>query len=125
MTFFQYKPTKAALDILLQCTHDIDKNLKTLYSKYITNKDFDHKLYDLKQHILTYLALLNLCTDELMDCKLQIEQLTTQINTIFATLDQTGPKCATRGVMHFLFIFLFDNLNSSAEINTIKITWQS
>ena len=27
-----------------------------------------------------------------MDCKLQIKQLTNQINNIFATLDQTGPN---------------------------------
>ena len=55
-----------------------------------------------------------------MDCKSQITQLTTQINNIFATLDQTDPKCAKRGNIHSLFNFLFGDPNSSAEINAIK-----
>ena len=32
---------------------------------------------------------MKLCSDELMDCKIQIMQLISQINDIFATLDQT------------------------------------
>ena len=42
-TFFQFESTKAALDILLQYMHDFKVNLKTLYSKLVTNNDFDHK----------------------------------------------------------------------------------
>ena len=57
-TFFQFKSTKAALDILLQYMHNFNKNLKALYSKLDTNNDFDHKSYDVRQHVLTYLALL-------------------------------------------------------------------
>ena len=67
-----------------------------------------------------YSALLRLCTDELTDCNSQITQLTTQINHIFASLDQTNPKHAKRGIMHSLFYFLFGNPNSFAEINSIK-----
>ena len=51
-TFFQLESWKAALSVLLHYTHDFDKNLKTLYSKLVTNIDFDHKSYDLRQHIL-------------------------------------------------------------------------
>ena len=100
--------------------HDFDKNLKTLYPQSITNNDFDYESYDVRQCILTYAALLKLCIDELMDCKSQIMQLTSQINNIIATLDQTAPKCAKRGIIPFLFNFLFGNPNSSAEINVIK-----
>ena len=110
---------KAALEILLQYAHDFNKNLKTLCSKLVTNNNVDHKSYDVRQHVFTYLALLKLCTDELIDCKLQIMQLTTQINK-FATLDQTGPKHAKRGLIHFLFNFLFGDPNISAELNAIK-----
>ena len=67
-----------------------------------------------------YSALLILCTDELTDHKSQITQLTSQVNHIFATLDQTNTKCAKRGIMYSLFDFLFGNPNSSAEINFIK-----
>ena len=55
-----------------------------------------------------------------MDYKSQIMQLTRYINSIFATLDQTGPKCAKRGIINSLLNFLFGNPNSSAQINTIK-----
>ena len=55
-----------------------------------------------------------------MDCRSQIIQLTTQINHIFATVDQTSPKHAKRGLIHSLFNFLFCNPNSSAELNSIK-----
>ena len=88
--FCQFNSTKAALRILLHYAHDFNKNLKTLYSDLVINNDFDNKLYDVRHHILTYLALLKLCSDELADCKFQITQLTSQINDIFATLDQTG-----------------------------------
>ena len=46
------------------------------------------------------LALLKLCTDELMDCKLQIIELTTQINKIFSTKSETDPKHAKSGIIH-------------------------
>ena len=100
--------------------HDVQENLKPLYSNLVTNNDFDHKSYDIRQHILTYAALLKLCTDELTDCKSQITQWTTQINNIFSTLDQTGPKHANRYIIHSLFNFLFGDVNSSAEIKAIK-----
>ena len=74
----------------------------------------------MRQCILTYLALLKLCSDELTDSKLQIKQLTSQINNIFATLDQTGPKHAKRGIIYFLFNCSFDYQNSAEEINTFK-----
>ena len=82
--------TKAALSILFHYAHDFNENLKTLYSKLVINNDFDHKTYDVNQHILTYLDLLILYSDELPDCKFQIMHFTSQINNIFATLDQTG-----------------------------------
>ena len=98
----------------------LDENLKTLYSKLVTYNDINHKSYDVRQCILTYLALLKICTDELMDCKLQMIQLTTQINNICDHLDQTGPKHAKRSIIHSLFNFLFGDPDSSAEINGIK-----
>ena len=118
-TFFQSESTKAALEILLHYAHDFCKNLKTQYSKLLTNNDFDHKSYDVRQCILTYFALLKLCTDELTDCKSQIKQLSTQINNIFATLEQTGPKYTKRGIIHSIQFLVFDP-NSSAEIKAIK-----
>ena len=117
-TFFQFASTKTALQILLQFAHDFD--LTILYSKLVTINDLDNKSYGVTQCILTYSALLKLCTDKLTDCKSQITQLTTKVNHIFATLDQTNPKCAKRGIIHSLFNFLFSNLNSSADINSIK-----
>ena len=60
--FFQLNSMKAALSILLHYVYDFDENLKTLYSKLVTNNDFDHKSYDVRQCILTYLALLRLCS---------------------------------------------------------------
>ena len=74
----------------------------------------------MRQHVLNYLGLLKFCTDGLTDCKSQIMQLTTQINNIFATLNQTGQIHAERGIIHFLFNFLFGNPNSLAEINAVK-----
>ena len=47
-------------------------------------------------------------------------QLTSQINNIIATLDQTGPKHARIGIIHSLFNFLFGDPNSAEEINAIK-----
>ena len=99
---------------------DFDKKLKTLYSVLVTNNDFDHKSYDVRQYILTYLSLLKLCSDELMDCILQIMELTSEIKNIFAILDHTDTKLAKRGVIHLLFNFLFGNPNSAEEINTFK-----
>ena len=99
-TLFQFDSTKDALSFLLQYAHDFDENLKKLYSRLVTNNDFHHKSHDVRQCILTYLALLKLCFDEHMDCKFQIIQLTSQINNIFATLDQTGSKCTKRSIIH-------------------------
>ena len=66
------------------------------------------------------MALLKLCSDECADCKFQITELTSQINIIFAFLDQTGLKCTKRGIIQSLFIFLFGDPNSTEEINIIK-----
>ena len=44
--FFQFDSTKVALSILLQYAHDFDENLKTLYSKLITNNIFDSKSHN-------------------------------------------------------------------------------
>ena len=119
-TFFQFPSTKTALQILLQYMHDFKENLIILYSKLVTINDLDNKSYDVRQHVLTYSALLKLCTHELKDCKSQITQLTTQVNHTFATLHQTSPKCSKRGIIHSLFNFLFGNPNSLTESNCIK-----
>ena len=81
-TFFQIDSTKFAPRFLLQCTHDLDKNLKALYSKLVSNDKYDHKAYDAKQQVLSHSALLLLCPYELSYCKLQITQLTSQVNNI-------------------------------------------
>ena len=44
--FFQFDSTKSALNTLLEYTQDLDENLKTLYSKLVTNNYYDHKTYD-------------------------------------------------------------------------------
>ena len=49
-----------------------------------------------------------------------VTQLTSQVDNIFATLDQTGPKCAKRGIIHSLFNFFFGDPNSTEEINAVK-----
>ena len=74
MTFFQFESTKAALEILLQYGNSFEENLETLYSKVVSNNNFDHKSHHVRQHVLTYSAVLKLCTDELVDCKLQITE---------------------------------------------------
>ena len=119
-TFFQFKSTKAALDILPHYMHDFDKNLKTQYSKLVTNNDFDHGSYDVRKCSLTYSALLRLCSDELAEGKLQITQLTIQTNNIVATLGQTGPKWIKRGIIHSLFNFLIGESKGAEETNAIK-----
>ena len=48
-TFFQFKSTKAALQILPKYVHDFEENLKTLYLKLVSSNDFDHKSYDVGQ----------------------------------------------------------------------------
>ena len=121
-TFFQFASTKTALQILLQYVHVFEDNETILCSKLVTNNDLDHKSYDVRQHVFTYSALLRLYTDELTDCKSQMTQLTTQVSHIFATLDQTKPKHAKRGIMHSLFNFLFGDPNSLADINSVKIS---
>ena len=69
---------------------------------------------------MSYWALLNSSFEELEDCKVHIIQLTKQVDNIFATLDQSNPKCTKRGITHSLFNFLFGNANSSKEIKAIK-----
>ena len=70
--------------------------------------------------ILTYLALFKLCSHELADCRFHIMQLTSQVVSILAILDQTGPKHAKRGIIHSLFNFLVGDPNSAGEINAVK-----
>ena len=48
-TFFQFDSTKYALNTLLEYAQDLDENLKTLYSKLVTNNNYDHKSYDANQ----------------------------------------------------------------------------
>ena len=69
---------------------------------------------------------LKLYSDELADCKFQITQLTSHVENIFATLDQSNPKLTKRGIIHSLFNFIFGNPKSAEEINGIKkkIIWQ-
>ena len=86
-TFFQFESTNVELEFLLHYAYDVEENQKKTYSKLVTKNNFDHKSYDVRQHVLAYLALLKLCTDELVNCKLQITQLTTQINNLFFSLD--------------------------------------
>ena len=121
-TFFQFASTKTALQILLQYVHNFEDILTTVCSKLGDDNDINHKSYDIRQCVLMYSALLKLCTDDLIDCKSQINQLTTQFNHILTTLDQTkdNPKCTKRGMIHSLFNFLFGNVNCSADIESIK-----
>ena len=60
-TFFQFESTKVVLEILLHYMHDFDKNLKALYSKLVTNNNFYHKSYDMRQHILIYEVTIFVC----------------------------------------------------------------
>ena len=101
------------------CTWFQQKSENTIL-RWVTKNNFDHKSYDTRQCILTYLTLLKLCSDELADCKFQITQLTSQVNNIFATLDQNNPKCTKRGIIHSLFSFVFGDSNSAEEIKAIK-----
>ena len=119
--FFQFNSTEVALNILLQYGHDFHENLETLYSKLVINNIFDSRSYNKRQCILSYSALLNSSFEELADCKVQIMQLTSQVDNIFATLDQSYPKCTRRGIIHSLFKFLFGNSNSADEIEAIKV----
>ena len=48
-TFSQFDSIKSVLNILLKYAQDSDKNLKTLYSKLVTNNKYDHKSYDANQ----------------------------------------------------------------------------
>ena len=119
-TFFQFNWTKAARSILLHSSCMI--SIKT-WKHYTQNLSLipiliiNHMMW---QHILTYLALLNLCSGELADCKYQITQLTSRINNIFATPDQTGPKSTKKVIIHSPFNFLFGDPNSAEEFHAIK-----
>ena len=39
------------------------------------NNNYDYKSYDANQQNLSYSALLTSCSDEILDCKLQIKDL--------------------------------------------------
>ena len=47
-------------------------------------------------------------------------QLTKQVSNIFAILNQSNPKCTKKGIINYLFNFLFGNSNSAEEIKVIK-----
>ena len=47
-------------------------------------------------------------------------QLTSQVDNIYATLDQSDPKGTIRGIIHSLFNLLFGNSYCAEEINAIK-----
>ena len=111
--------TKVALSILLQYLHNFDENLKILYSQVVTNKVFDSKSHNERQHTFSYLALLQLFANKHADCKFQIRHLTSQRDNILTTLDQSNPKCTIKGIIHSLLNFLFGNSNSAKEIETI------
>ena len=69
---------------------------------------------------MSYSTLLKFSSHELMDCKFQIMQLTSQVDNIIGTLAQSNPKCTKRGIIYSLFNFLFGNSNSAKETNAIK-----
>ena len=119
-TFFWFRSTKTALQILLQNVNDFKNNLTILYSKLVNDNDLDLKSYDVKQNVSMYSALFNLYINKLTDCKYQVIQLITQVNHIFTALDQINPKHAKRGIIHSLLNFLFGHLNSLAYIESIK-----
>ena len=81
-TFFQFDSSKITLSILLQNGHDFDKYLKTLYSKLVINNIFHSKSHNERQCILSYSALLRLSSEELVNHKVQIVQLTIQVDNI-------------------------------------------
>ena len=120
ITFFQFDSTKSALNILFKYNQDLDENLKTLYSKLVMNNNYDHKSYDARQWILSYSALLTLCSDEISDCKLQIAEINNKVNNIFTTLNQSKYNHTKRWVIHSLFNFLFGTSNSAEEVTVIK-----
>ena len=119
-TFFQFNSTKYALNTLLKYAQDFNENLKSLYSKLVTNNNYDHKSYDTNQWNVSYSALLTLCSDEISGCKLQIADLNTQLNNIFTTLDQSEHNHTKWGIIHSLLNFLFGTSSSAEEITAIK-----
>ena len=66
------------------------------------------------------MALLTLCSDEISDCKLQITDLSIQLNNIFTTLKQLKNNCTNGGITNSLFNFLFGTSSSAKEISAIK-----
>ena len=123
-TFFQFDSNKVALSILLQYMHNFNENLKMLFSKLVINNLFKSRSHNERQCILSFSALHNSNFEEHADSKVQIMQLTSQVDNIFSTLDQPNPKCTQKGIIHSLFNFLFGNSNSAKEIKAIKTTWQ-
>ena len=69
-TFFQFDPSKNALNTSLEYTQDLDANLKTLYLELVRNNIYDHKSYDANQRNLSYSPLLASCS-ETVNYKLQ------------------------------------------------------
>ena len=84
------------------------------------NNNYDHKSYDANQWNLSYSALLTLCTDKILDCKVQIIALNIQFNNIFTTLNNSKHNHTKRGIIHSLFNFLFGTSSSVEEITAIK-----
>ena len=106
--FFQFTSTETALKFFLQYRHDFKDNLNY------------HKSYDVRQHVLTYSALLKLCTDELTDCKSKLPSWLLMLITFSLPYIKPAQKCTKRGIIHSLFNFLFGNQNKLADINSIK-----
>ena len=66
------------------------------------------------------LSPLTSCSDEILDCKLQITDLNIQLNNIFTTLDHLKHNHAKRGIIHSIFNFLFGTSSSVEEMTAIK-----
>ena len=57
---------------------------------------------------LVLLGITELKFNELAGCKFQVMQLTSQVDNIFTTLDQSNPKCTKRGIIYSLFNFYLE-----------------
>ena len=118
-TFLQFDSTKFSLNLLLQYTQDLEENIKTLFTKLVTDNHCQ-KTYDTGQQNVIYASLLTSCSNKLNNSKCQIIYLHTQLCEIFNTLNQLNHSHTKCGIIHSLFNFLFDTTNSTEEITAIK-----
>ena len=65
-------------------------------------------------------SLVTLCSDEILNCQLQIIDLNIQLNNIYTTLDKSRHIWTKGGIIHSLFNFLFGTSSSAEEIAAIK-----